>query len=204
MEIFSAPANKKSPNVKRPFDRTPDHVLIERALTDAAWQLGIEPSESSPWQPCTFFFYGSLMNPTVAQAILRLPHVPVLRPGKIYGFKKRMWGAFPALVRSEGHEVQGVTFEMQDEQQFRRLQHYETSSYCWCYCDIETEDGSIIKGGRTFRWAGHPDSSELEDVDFDMHRFEKDTLPFMIGRRWGFRRLELQEKRGGAQKPPQD
>lgn len=214
--MFPANADGKIKNPKRPLDRTPDDVLIERALADAARQLGIEPPESSPWQldieppespswqPCTLFFYGSLMNPTVVQAILRLPQVPILRPGKIYGFKKRMWGAFPALVPSQGHEVQGVTFEMQDGEQFLRLQRYETSAYSWCFCDIETEDGSIIKGGRTFRWAGHPESSELEDTDFDMHRFEKRTLPSMIGKRWGFRRLELHEKRCGTQRPTQD
>ncbi len=183
-----------------PPDRTPDDVLIAIALTDAAWQIKIEPPESAPWEPCTLFFYGSLMNVTLTQAILQLPQPPVFRPGKIHGFKKKMWGAFPALVRSEGDEVHGVALEIEDEEQFLRLQHYETSAYCWCFCDIETEDGAIITKGRTFRWAGHPDSSELEDAEFDLQHFEKHTLPSMIGKRWGFKRLDLHERRCRAQR----
>ncbi|OBT64109.1 hypothetical protein VE03_06244 [Pseudogymnoascus sp. 23342-1-I1] len=112
---------------------------------------GAEP----PFEPCPFFFYGSLMDPEVLQAVLGLPETPVVESGSVCGV------------------VSGSTWRVNSESHFLRLKEYETSVYTWCPCDIELSNGEVLSGCRTFCWAGEPESKELEEGTFDLQRYQR-------------------------------
>jgi gamma-glutamylcyclotransferase (GGCT)/AIG2-like uncharacterized protein YtfP len=76
------------------------------------------------------FFYGSLMDPDVLQAVLNLPHIPTMKPATISSFKIKMWGIYPALIPgSSSDSVFGNLWEVASEDHFERLAAYETSAY---------------------------------------------------------------------------
>lgn len=127
-----------------------------------------------PFHPSHMFFYGSLMDPEVLQAILNLPDLPTTRPATIFGFRVKMWGIYPALVPcSSGSGVTGTVWKVTSEAQFDRLAAYETAAYRWDECDAVLEGGEVLGNCRTFCWAGEPDSRELEDGSFDLERYQK-------------------------------
>lgn len=126
-----------------------------------------------PFEPCPLFFYGSLMDPEVLQAVLELPKMPIVESGSVCGFSIKMWGIYPALILHEGGIVPGSMWRVNSDSQFQRLKEYETAAYTWCACDIELSSGEILSGCRTFRWAGDPDSKELEEGTFDLQRYQR-------------------------------
>jgi gamma-glutamylcyclotransferase (GGCT)/AIG2-like uncharacterized protein YtfP len=126
-----------------------------------------------PFQPCHMFFYGSLMDPEVIQAVLGLPEIPIVSPATLSGFTVRMWGIYPALVADRPGQVTGCIWEVNDEDHFNSLAAYETEAYTWVRCEARLDDGSILEHCRTFCWAGSPGSKELEDGAFDFERYQK-------------------------------
>ena len=126
-----------------------------------------------PFQPCHMFFYGSLMDAEVIQAILNLPELPTTTPATISGFQIKMWGIYPTLISSTSGEVVGCVWEVSSEEHFERLAAYETAAYTWVECAAVLEDGAVLRGCRTFCWAGKADSEELEDGHFDLQRYQK-------------------------------
>lgn len=126
-----------------------------------------------PFQPFHMFFYGSLMDSEVLQAILDLPELPTTRPATISGFSIKMWGIYPTLIPCHSGSVTGTVWEVTSESQFDRLAAYETAAYRWDECNAVLEDGEVIKNCRTFCWAGEPNSKELEDGSFDLERYQK-------------------------------
>jgi gamma-glutamylcyclotransferase (GGCT)/AIG2-like uncharacterized protein YtfP len=129
------------------------------------------------------FFYGSLMDSEVIQAILKLEDLPLTTAATISGFKIKMWGIYPALVPDTSGLVTGTIWKVDSEEHFDRLAAYETSAYDWVECDVTLEDGSVLLGCRTFCWAGRPDSNELEEGRFDLERYQKYFKPSVIRRR---------------------
>jgi gamma-glutamylcyclotransferase (GGCT)/AIG2-like uncharacterized protein YtfP len=119
------------------------------------------------------FFYGSLMDPEVIHAILDLSDIPTTRPATIFGFQIKIWGIYPALIPNTSGKVVGSVWEVTLEDHFERLAAYETAAYRWVKCDAVLEDGSVLRGCRTFCWAGEPDSNELENGSFDLERYQK-------------------------------
>ncbi|KFY18611.1 hypothetical protein V493_08472 [Pseudogymnoascus sp. VKM F-4281 (FW-2241)] len=130
---------------------------------------GTEP----PFEPCSFFFYGSLMDPEVLQAVLELSEMPIVESGYVGGFIMKMWGIYPALIPHEGGGVLGSAWRVSSESQFLRLKEYETSAYTSCACDIELSNGEVLRGCRTFCWAGDSDSKELDEGTFDLQRYQR-------------------------------
>ncbi|KFY75824.1 hypothetical protein V499_04221 [Pseudogymnoascus sp. VKM F-103] len=126
-----------------------------------------------PFEPCPFFFYGSLMDPEVLQAVLELPEAPIFESGSVCGFSMKMWGMYPALIPHEGGRVSGSMWRVNTESHFLRLKEYETSAYTWCACDIELSSEEVLSGCRTFWWAGDSDSRELEEGTFDLQRYQR-------------------------------
>lgn len=141
----------------------PENIESKKHTADA------EPT----FKPCHMFFYGSLMDPEILQTIVGLPEPPAVRRASISGFAVKMWGIYPALVPAENGKVSGTTWEVTSEAQFRKLAAYETSAYKWCECEIQLGDGEALSGCRTFCWAGHPKSRELEEGSFDLDRYQK-------------------------------
>lgn len=136
-----------------------------------------------PFQACHMFFYGSLMDPEVVQAVLGLPDLPVTTPATISGFRIKMWGIYPALIPSPSGEVLGSVWEVTLEDHFQRLAAYETAAYTWIECEATLEDNTVLKGCRTFCWAGSPDSKELEAGSFDLERYQK-YFKSSVTRQW--------------------
>lgn len=126
-----------------------------------------------PFKPFHMFFYGSLMDPEVLQAILDLPELPTTRPATISGFSIEMWGIYPALIHCYSGSVTGTLWKVTSEAQFDRLAAYETAAYRWDECNAVLEGGDVLENCRTFCWAGEPDSKELEDGSFDLERYQK-------------------------------
>lgn len=126
-----------------------------------------------PFQPCHLFFYGSLMDQEVLQAILELPQLPTTRSATITGFSVKMWGIYPALVRDKNGKVSGTVWKVDSEEHFLKLAAYETAAYTWCECNAILNSNEVLCNCRTFCWAGDPDSKELEDGSFDLERYQK-------------------------------
>lgn len=120
------------------------------------------------------FFYGSLMDPDVLRFIAQTPAAPELHKASIRGFKLKMWGPYPALIPGEPKDaVQGVYWRSEDDGQLDLLQQYETDVYRPAACAIRAgEDGSTIRDGLAFVWAGDPASDELHDGEFSLEMYQ--------------------------------
>ncbi|KAF2647115.1 hypothetical protein K491DRAFT_672449 [Lophiostoma macrostomum CBS 122681] len=136
-----------------------------------------------PFQPLHMFFYGSLMDPEVLQAILDLPELPTTRSATMSGFNIKMWGIYPALIPSHSGSVTGTVWMVTSETHFDRLAAYETTAYRCDECEAVLEGGEVLKNCRAFCWAGEPDSKELEDGSFDLERYQKYFKPSVTRRR---------------------
>ncbi|RAR08644.1 zinc cadmium resistance protein [Stemphylium lycopersici] len=140
-----------------------------------------------PFHPFYMFFYGSLMDPEVLQAILNLPELPTTKRGSISGWRIKMWGMYPTLIPLSCHSsgsVTGTAWKLTEEAQFDRLAAYETAAYRWDEWDMVLEGGGeVLRGCRVFCWAGDPGSKELEDGSFDLERYQKYFKPSVVRRR---------------------
>lgn len=125
-------------------------------------------------KPKNLFFYGSLMDPDFLRVISGTSVKPELYKASIHGFKLKMWGCYPTLVPGDaGDTVQGVYWQAENDRQLGLLQRYETHRYKPAPCSIHVEkDGSIIDEGLTFVCAGDLGSSELDDGEFSLERYQ--------------------------------
>lgn len=103
--------------------------------------------------PRTYFFYGSLMDPTRLSSVLGLRTNPELLPATVTGYHLMLWGPYPALIPEAGKAVSGLAFTVQTDEDAQKLQYYETSNYAPQSCRIEMVDGTSEEGW-TFVWAG--------------------------------------------------
>lgn len=126
-----------------------------------------------PFQQFQMFFYGSLMDPEVLQAILDLSELPTTRPATISGFRIKMWGIYPTLIPSHSGSVTGTVWKVTLGAHFDRLAAYETAACRRDECDAVLECGEVLRNCRTFCWSGEPDSKELEDGSFDLEHYQK-------------------------------
>ena len=114
-----------------------------------------------------YFFYGSLMDPSMLARVLALRHSPELIPAKITGYCCKLWGPYPALLDGPADvEVEGMAYEVQSRTEKLRLERYETHHYKNSACIIELQDGRKVPG-RTFKWNADP--ALLEDGTFDLN-----------------------------------
>jgi gamma-glutamylcyclotransferase (GGCT)/AIG2-like uncharacterized protein YtfP len=113
----------------------PLHLGVLKIVDCLESQESANAIESNrPFQPCLMFFYGSLMDPEVVQAVLNLPELPSTKPATIFGFRIKMWGIYPALIPSTSGQVAGFVWEVDSEEHFERLAAYETAAYTWIEC----------------------------------------------------------------------
>ena len=55
------------------------------------------------FEPCTFFLYGTLMDPAVLMVVAFLQELPALRDAYIDGYRLKMWnGIYPTLLPTDG------------------------------------------------------------------------------------------------------
>lgn len=128
---------------------------------------------SSTFESIYLFFYGSLMHPTLLQTITGIPTPPITYSASITGWKIKIWGVYPTLVPSTSGRVLGVVWQCTSQEQFDRLEQYESSKYRWVECEAVLEGGDreekkeVVKC-RTFCWAGEEESEDLEEGEWDL------------------------------------
>ena len=135
---------------------------------------------TEPFTPSFMFFYGSLMDPEVLQSVLSLVDTPIVSKGVTKGFSTKMWGIYPTIMRSTEGTISGTVWNVESELHFQRLQAYETDAYTWCNCDVELENGNMLRGCRTFCWAGDASSKDLDAGSFDQARYQKYFKPSVV------------------------
>ncbi len=151
----------------------------------ASARSGWATAPAVPLKSGWLFLYGTLMDPEVLQSILSLSEPPQLRNATVRGFRLKMWGIYPALVRASDRisgELKGKAYWLETWEQLEKLEAYETKAYQWCLCDIILEDGTKVENARTFRWAASPEDKELEEGRFDLERFQRHFKPAMLGK----------------------
>lgn len=90
-----------------------------------------------------YFFYGTLMDPQIAQQVLGLATPPVLKHAILHRRGHlRMWGPFPALRANLAprEDVAGMAFEVEGEEAKARLVAYEGVNYSEAPCLIRYVD----------------------------------------------------------------
>ncbi|KAK2609470.1 hypothetical protein N8I77_002967 [Diaporthe amygdali] len=126
----------------------------------------------------TYFFYGTLMDPGIAQKILSLEAPPVMRPAVIRNRGHlKMWGPFPVFVADEDPrvDVKGMACEIEGAARKDRLMAYEGEKYVERLCLIHflSKDGSTVTDesvlGVVFAWIG---DDELDDGTFDLEAYK--------------------------------
>lgn len=126
-------------------------------------------------EPCTFFFYGTLMDPEVLMVVAMLDDWPQLQDAWIDGFEMKTWnGRYPTLLptNSNPSRIQGKAWRATTMDQCLRLQRYETSAYDVADCHINMGNKEPVKG-LSFKWARDPTSSELVEGSFDLEHWQK-------------------------------
>ncbi len=121
-----------------------------------------------------YFFYGSLMDPSMLAKVLQLRDPPELLPAKVIGYCIKLWGPYPALLDGPtGSAVYGMAYEVQSPSDKKRLADYETNHYKVRSCRIHLQDGSIVLG-RTFMW--NADKALLKEGTFDLKDWQMSRL----------------------------
>lgn len=121
-----------------------------------------------------YFFYGTLMDPVLAQEVLGLSQPPLLRPASVVsGGHLKMWGPYPALVDKHSRaDIKGVVCEIEGGSAKDRVEAYEGDKYKKDICAVEIvgKNDGIYTVARVFLWCG--DDEELTDGVFDLEKYK--------------------------------
>ncbi|KAL8995256.1 MAG: hypothetical protein Q9169_004962 [Polycauliona sp. 2 TL-2023] len=161
------PAILKSTNSQSRHMGPSNMSAILESAESSSTALGLDSSDKF----C--FFYGSLMDSANIASVLDLAREPVLRAGRIQGYRTLMNGPFPALVRAENSTVCGMVLHMEDrsdvQDQITELCNLEGEDYERHRLSIRFEDGSLLWGW-TFLWVGDEEGLEEGVWDFEAWR----------------------------------
>ncbi|KAK3296173.1 uncharacterized protein B0H64DRAFT_397566 [Chaetomium fimeti] len=142
--------------------------------------------KQNDFEPCTFFFYGSLMDPQVLMAVAKLDDQPDLQDVWVEGFEMKMWGGiYPVLLpindtdnnSGASHRIKGKAWRATTMDQCLRLQRYETSAYEPADCRLYHPGGGEPTKGLVFVWARDPGSNQLAEGVFDLEDWQKTHKP---------------------------
>ena len=106
--------------------------------------------------PVWYFFYGTLASAAKLTSLLS-DDAPVLRKASVMGGKMETWGMgkYNALVNGDG-KIEGDAYMVRCKDHEDALRKYETAAYEVVRCEIELDDGVVVKGC-TFRFVGDLD-----------------------------------------------
>jgi len=138
-----------------------------------------DPEAVKAANPKVYFVYGSLMDPTTLQSVIKAREPPVLRPAKISGYHLRMWGRYPALLDKRPLLIiQGMAFEISEFEDVdsirQRLKDYEGPNYKALQCFVQFDGNEERVRAITFKWVG--DQSELKEGVFDLKDYQMRNL----------------------------
>ncbi|KAF5588858.1 poly(A) polymerase pla1 [Fusarium pseudocircinatum] len=156
--------------------KSPFALKLRNAPEDWFYRPLKPPSQIDLFAPPTgpYFVYGTLMDPKMLADVLRLEEKPKLRPAKIIGYSKKLWGQYPAMQDGpQGAEVSGFVYNVQSVAHAKRLAEYETNNYLAKPCLIQYTDGKEPAEdlGHVFMYAGNP--RDLQEGDFDLGKWLK-------------------------------
>ena len=117
----------------------------------------------------SYFFYGTLMDPSMLTEILNLEVLPELRPATVTGYACKLWGQYPALIDgATGANVEGAVYKVATRDHGEKLAYYETKNYATRPCIIEYTDGKepARADGWTFVFVGN--KRDLSEGEFDL------------------------------------
>lgn len=143
---------------------------------DCFYQSPKPPAQTDASEPPTgpYFVYGTLMDLSMLGDVLGLEKEPKLRPAKIKGYSRKLWGQYPAMQEVPGDaEVSGSVYQVQSVAHAKRLAEYETNSYRAMPCHIHYIDGKepTEEFGYVFMYVGNP--RDLRDGEFDLTQWLK-------------------------------
>ncbi|KAF3480880.1 uncharacterized protein GIQ15_06227 [Arthroderma uncinatum] len=121
-----------------------------------------------------YFFYGTLMDPTLLVELLGLDKKPDLRPAYIKGYKFKLWGPYPALLDDKHDDsaiIEGAAFNVATVQHARLLAEYETDNYTTGTTTVYYTDGQqpATDQGNIYVFSG--DRTILREGEFNLEKW---------------------------------
>ncbi|KAF5611507.1 uncharacterized protein FSUBG_2341 [Fusarium subglutinans] len=141
-------------------------------------------AESS--KPRPVFIYGTLRaRPLLAWALTgdaaNTELISALsRPAKVHGYARYTVRSrdYPAVVKKDGHEVDGDLLVLETKSMRKKLDDFEGETYTPTSVDVVLDDGSVVEADM-YVWAGDQDA--LTDEPWDLDIFVKDRLEDWVG-----------------------
>jgi hypothetical protein len=94
-----------------------------------------------------FFFYGTLMDADIRQAVLGDRAPETVEPATLLGYRRvaAANGAYPLLVKASGYEVDGVVVRGLDKTAQLRLNRYEGDEYALIDVVVATREKRALR-----------------------------------------------------------
>jgi gamma-glutamylcyclotransferase (GGCT)/AIG2-like uncharacterized protein YtfP len=161
---------------KKQLKESPFILKVRSAPAEWFYWPPEPPAQVDLFEPPTgpYFVYGTLMDPRMLADVLGVQEKPELRPAKIVGYSRQLWGQYPAMQEGpQGADVSGAVYHVQSVAQAKRLAEYETNSYRAKPCLIQYTDGKEPAEdlGHVFMFVGNP--RDLQPGDFDLEKWLK-------------------------------
>ncbi|KAG5770511.1 hypothetical protein H9Q72_002676 [Fusarium xylarioides] len=136
-------------------------------------------AESS--KPRPLFVYGTLRaRPLLAWALTgdatNTELISALaRLAKVHGYARYTVRSrdYPAVVKRDGHEVDGDLLVLETKSQRKKLDDFEGEAYTPMSVDVVLEDGNIVEAD-IYVWTG--DQAALTDEPWELNTFVKERL----------------------------
>ena len=153
-----------------PHQITPITLNLKVKHKAHALESTLLPEPKAP-QAGPYFFYGSLLDPSLLTELLGLEREPDLLPASLDGYQCKLWGQYPALVACVGGTVQGAVYTVESVEDARKLADYETGNYGVIECDIMV-DGGVVKGN-VFLFVGN--MRDLSEGEFELGSWKRSS-----------------------------
>ncbi|CVL07012.1 hypothetical protein FPRO04_12110 [Fusarium proliferatum] len=149
---------------------------VRRDPEDWFYQPPRHAAQADLFEPPTgpYFVYGTLMDPKMLADILGLKEKSTMRPAKIRGYARKLWGQYPAMQDGpQDAQVSGSVYHVQSVAHAKRLAQYETNNYRAKPCLIQYTDGKepAEDSGHVFMFVGNP--RDLKEGEFDLGKWLK-------------------------------
>ncbi|EWG45020.1 hypothetical protein FVEG_05964 [Fusarium verticillioides 7600] len=90
------------------------------------------------------------------------------RPAKVHGYARYTVRSrdYPAVVKKDGHEVDGDLLVLETKSMRKKLDDFEGETYTATSIDVVLEDGSVLEADM-YVWAGDQDALTNEPWELD-------------------------------------